>query len=189
MSAPGVLIVCTGNVCRSPYIERRLETLLGPEVAGVTSAGTGALVGSPVDPDAVTVLEGVGGSAAGFEARQIIPAMAAEAQLIITVSRDHRGQVARLTPKALRTTFAIGDLHDLAESLLERTDPGTTYPSTSALVAALAQHRPFVVPRSVDGAGIADPYRQGPEAFRAMSAHVEALLPPIVEVLRRVRAV
>ena len=45
-----ILVVCTGNICRSPYIERRLAGLLADTDAVVTSAGTRALVGAPIEP-------------------------------------------------------------------------------------------------------------------------------------------
>ena len=41
-----ILTVCTGNVCRSPAVERLLASKLGPTVS-VASAGTHALVGHP----------------------------------------------------------------------------------------------------------------------------------------------
>ncbi|WP_446668297.1 arsenate reductase/protein-tyrosine-phosphatase family protein, partial [Klebsiella pneumoniae] len=42
-----ILIVCTGNICRSPIAERILRSLL-PEKR-IDSAGTGALVDHPAD--------------------------------------------------------------------------------------------------------------------------------------------
>ena len=42
-----ILTVCTGNICRSPAVERLLTRKLGPTVS-VSSAGTHALVGHPI---------------------------------------------------------------------------------------------------------------------------------------------
>ena len=47
--AGSILVVCTGNVCRSPYIERRLRHELAGTGIEVTSAGTRALVGHDMD--------------------------------------------------------------------------------------------------------------------------------------------
>jgi len=49
---PGrVLTVCTGNICRSPFLERALQAELdrswGRGEIEVASGGTGALAGSP----------------------------------------------------------------------------------------------------------------------------------------------
>ena len=52
-----ILAVCTGNVCRSPAVERLLASKLGPTVR-VSSAGTHALVGHPIsEPMAALLLE------------------------------------------------------------------------------------------------------------------------------------
>ena len=50
-----VLVVCTGNVCRSPFLQLALQRQLearrrhGEPGITVTSAGTGALTGQPMD--------------------------------------------------------------------------------------------------------------------------------------------
>ena len=63
-----MLAVCTGNVCRSPAVERLIAHLAGPTVS-VTSAGTHALVGHPIsDPIAALLLHG-GYDAHSFEAQ------------------------------------------------------------------------------------------------------------------------
>src|SRR5690606_41368685 len=53
-----LLIVCTGNVCRSPAIERLFRSAFA-EGSGITvhSAGTGALVGEPIQGPMVQLLE------------------------------------------------------------------------------------------------------------------------------------
>ena len=56
MAAYRVLVVCVGNVCRSPLGERLLAARLGDGFE-VTSAGVGALVGEPMDPEAAAHLE------------------------------------------------------------------------------------------------------------------------------------
>ena len=48
-----VLVVCTGNICRSPMGERILQSLLPEKI--IKSAGVGALVGHPADPLALQV--------------------------------------------------------------------------------------------------------------------------------------
>jgi len=67
MSVPdgpfSILTVCTGNVCRSPAVERLLSTELGPTVQ-VSSAGTHALVGHPISQPMAALL-----TASGIEDR------------------------------------------------------------------------------------------------------------------------
>ena len=50
-----ILAVCTGNVCRSPAVERLLASKLGPTVS-VSSAGTHALVGHPISEPMAALL-------------------------------------------------------------------------------------------------------------------------------------
>ena len=50
-----ILAVCTGNVCRSPAVERLLASKLGPTVS-VRSAGTHALVGHPISEPMAALL-------------------------------------------------------------------------------------------------------------------------------------
>ncbi len=64
-----ILFVCVGNVCRSPLGERLLAALLPASDFEVSSAGVGALAGSPMDPEAAVHLEAYGASADGFVAR------------------------------------------------------------------------------------------------------------------------
>lgn len=63
-----VLVVCTGNICRSPVGERALAALC-PHLT-VNSAGIGALVGKGVDKDAAAVARAHNVNVEGHAARQ-----------------------------------------------------------------------------------------------------------------------
>ncbi len=108
-----MLLVCTGNICRSALAERLgrayLQEALGERAAEVllTSAGTQAVVGSAMHPDSALVLQGFGGDPAGFRARQLVDAMAIDADLTLTMTRAHRREVLRLAPRALSRTFTL----------------------------------------------------------------------------------
>ena len=124
-----VLVVCTGNVCRSPYVERLLTHALRDTAVVVRSAGTGALVGAPVDPGSAVRLEAAGAEPGGFAARQLEPRDVAEADLVLAATRQHLSSVVPLHPAALRYGFALRDLADLL-SAVEFTEidrgPGAT---------------------------------------------------------------
>ena len=51
-----VLLVCFGNLCRSPMAAALTRELLGQD-ASVESAGTGALRGQPATPEAVATMK------------------------------------------------------------------------------------------------------------------------------------
>ena len=70
-----VLTVCTGNICRSPYAELLLREGFGwarPGAFEVTSAGTHALVGRPVDVGSVRQLGAKGIDAGGNMAAPLL---------------------------------------------------------------------------------------------------------------------
>ncbi|MCP1364674.1 low molecular weight phosphotyrosine protein phosphatase, partial [Halomonas sp. BBD48] len=81
MKFSSVLIVCTGNICRSPIGEALLKARL-PNMA-IESAGLGALVDRGVDPSAQALAEGEGLSVAHHKARQITEDMILRADLIL----------------------------------------------------------------------------------------------------------
>ncbi len=65
-----LLIICKGNICRSPMAETMLRHRLGRDDIVVESAGLAAMQGSPVDPKAQQVLLEHGLSAAAHIGRQ-----------------------------------------------------------------------------------------------------------------------
>ena len=52
-----ILIVCVGNICRSPTAEALFAHRLSGQDLTISSAGIGALVGNPMDKTAHEVLQ------------------------------------------------------------------------------------------------------------------------------------
>lgn len=109
-----ILMVCTGNICRSPFMERlfvaRLRAGLSEaDVArfDVRSAGTWGLVDHPMEPAALTTLESRGGEASDFVGRALAVEMIEQADLILTATRDHRGVVVTELPRAASRTLTL----------------------------------------------------------------------------------
>ncbi len=123
-----ILVICTGNICRSPAIERLLAARL-PDVL-VSSAGTHAVVGHPMSAPMVPLVEAAGASAAGFSARQLTAALLSDVDLVVTAAREHRAAVVELAPATVRRTFT---LLELARLLAAAPPPGTT--TTERLLA------------------------------------------------------
>ena len=99
-----VLVVCTGNLCRSPII----ATLLSASVPSLTvrSAGTAAPRGRPWHPLAVEALAEVGYEVAG-QARRLKAADVAAASLVLTAEGLHRAVAVHLDPTAEGRTFTL----------------------------------------------------------------------------------
>ena len=187
-AAARVLTVCTGNICRSPFMERALQAELdrswGPGVVEVSSAGTGAMVGEPMNAPALRVLEAAGYAADGFVARALTPATVASSDLVLTATRRHRGLVAQMHPKALRYAFTLREFADLISDVprdaYEADDAGQ---QVRALVQAAASRRGMRPPLSDEDADIVDPYRREALVFDTMSAQVMSALPQVAAAL------
>ena len=68
-----ILVICTGNICRSPIGERLLRRLL--PAARVDSAGTCGLEGRTADSQATEIAAERGTLLEGHVARRLTPAM------------------------------------------------------------------------------------------------------------------
>lgn len=91
-----VMVVCVGNICRSPLGERVLQAGL-PGVT-VTSAGIGALVGHAADPLAAEVAAEHGISLDGHVARQFTAELGGTQDLILVMEPGHKVEITRLAP-------------------------------------------------------------------------------------------
>lgn len=93
-----ILVVCVGNICRSPVGERLLAQAL-PERFTVSSAGIGALEGHGADKTAAEVAAARGLSLEGHVARQLTSAMAGEADLILVMEAGHKREIIKRMPE------------------------------------------------------------------------------------------
>jgi len=178
-------VVCTGNVCRSPYIERRLAKELEGTGIRVTSAGTRALVGRNMDRSTRALLEHAGTDVGGFAARQLTSDLVAEADLVVTAAREHRTAAAQLSPAALRRVMTLRDLADLLEGAdLNRFVPLDPEAPWVRQVVDAASMRRGLVPARQDAVDITDPIGGPRELFARMAAEVDAALPAVVGALR-----
>ncbi len=94
-----LLVVCVGNICRSPVGERVLAAGI-PNVT-VSSAGIGALVGHGPEKTASDVAAARGVSLDGHVARQFTSRIGEDSDLILVMEPGHRRQIGRLTPHLL----------------------------------------------------------------------------------------
>ena len=96
-----VLMVCTGNICRSPTAEGVFRTLAEKEglLAQVDSAGTHDYhVGEPPDGRALDHASRRGYDLSELRARQIVQQDFAEFDLVLAMDRGHLRILERLAP-------------------------------------------------------------------------------------------
>lgn len=102
-----ILVVCTGNICRSPMAEALLASLVGDGVS-VTSAGVSALVGHPAEEHARAVCAAAGLNIGAHRARQAGPVLLKAADLILALDSSHVTGVCQLLPSVRGKTFLLG---------------------------------------------------------------------------------
>lgn len=155
-----ILTVCTGNICRSPVAERLLQAGLDQVLPGgfeVRSAGTRAMVGSPIQPLSADIVNMYGGTDKGFAARQLTPKILRETDIVLTMTSKHRGEVLQLDASLLKRTFTIREFARMLEALEER-DAATADSAAAATAAATAAETPG------EPAGQTTPHNKAPDA-------------------------
>lgn len=181
-----VLMVCTGNVARSPLAEalflRKAADAQLP--IRVMSAGTGALVGRSATDQAGALAQRYGGVASSHRARQVTRTLAEHADLVLTADREHRAEVVSLAPRVARRTFTMRQFARLASHVLTNSAlPAHGRPREAfvALVRAASESRGLA---PVDGApsedDVIDPYRQSQSVYDEAGRHIDAAMTTVI---------
>lgn len=184
-----LLFVCTGNICRSPIAERLTvayaDQLPDPGQLSASSAGTRAVYGSGMEPNAELVLAGLGGSGVGFAARQISPELVARADVVLTMTERHREAVLNTSPRHLARTFTLME----ATALAEQVPPGELGPADDLtargrrLAAAMLRERAV---RRLDDPwqdDIVDPIGGEPALFSQVGEQIASALTRWLDIL------
>lgn len=100
-----ILIICVGNICRSPMAEGLMKASL-PGWA-ISSAGMGALVGQPAEPVAIGLMRERGIDISGHRARQLDMDMMYGSDLILVMEKSHQIDLERQFPFILGKTFLM----------------------------------------------------------------------------------
>ncbi|WP_329318630.1 arsenate reductase/protein-tyrosine-phosphatase family protein [Streptomyces sp. NBC_01262] len=167
-----VLMVCTGNLHRSPLAERLLTARLGSpgKTLRVGSAGTAARAGTPMDPVAAALLAELGGDPCGAVARRLTAELVEDADLVLGAATEHRDAAVRMSPAwALRRAFT---LREFARLLRAEDAAGVTEPAerASELVRGAGSRR------GAEGRGedddVADPYGAPEHAARSCAGRI-----------------
>lgn len=117
-----ILLVCTGNTCRSPLAEAMLRARLADrprlaETTSVASAGTGAWRGTPASEGSYLVALERGLDLSAHRAVALTPELVERADVILTMGRSHLASV-----KAMGGADRVHTLVDFAGRLPELPD-------------------------------------------------------------------
>jgi len=101
-----ILIVCIGNICRSPSAERILQKLTPNKT--ITSAGIGALVDHPIEKNAAALLDMHNYPSENHHARQVSNSIINNAELILVMEKKHQQVLMQKYPSASGKIMMLG---------------------------------------------------------------------------------
>jgi low molecular weight protein-tyrosine phosphatase len=102
-----ILVVCEGNICRSPMAQGLLIAAL-PRTQ-VQSAGFGALIGALADETAVRLMQGRGIDIGSHRATQISRQLCVQADMVLVMEAKQRKRLEELYPQVCGRVFRVGE--------------------------------------------------------------------------------
>ena len=169
-----ILVVCSGNICRSAIGQQLLRARFAELGAGfqVLSAGTIAGRRDTMPEEAEQVSRRYGGRPDGHLSTPLSEKLVARSQLVLTATRDHRAVVASLLPRASRYAFTLTQFARLAASV----EPGELDAISHPIdrVAAIAAQRGFAPPERPEDDDIDDPFMESIEVYERVAAELDA---------------
>lgn len=121
-----ILMVCSGNSCRSPMAEGMLHDLLIDqygERVNVHSAGTLGINGAPATELAIQVCRELEVDISSHRSKGIKKEMILEADLILGMAYHHQSKILSLVPEAENKTFLLKAFANYSGSDMDIEDP------------------------------------------------------------------
>lgn len=103
-----ILVVCAGNICRSPTAEYILKDKLDDKLIEVASAGLTALVDKPAEVTAVEISRQNGVDLTPHLGQQLTSKLIAKYSLILVMEERHLTDLHSQYPQARGKTFLLG---------------------------------------------------------------------------------
>ncbi len=168
-----VLIVCTGNTCRSPMAQAMLTQMVQDKElrVEVESAGVSAFGGDAPTPQAEQAMKGYGLDISTHRSRAVHVDMLAECDLILTMTSSHKQQILRVLPDMADKIFVLGEYAKYLEQ------ENQTVIQNSTLIDQKSNMNPDVDTSKWD---VSDPYGQLVDSYIKTAREIKGLLAAIV---------
>ncbi|MDP8955787.1 MAG: hypothetical protein M3N24_02355 [Actinomycetota bacterium] len=179
-----IVVVCTGNICRSPIAEGFLRQLLedrGIDGIAVESAGVSGLRGYPADPEAVRAAAEQGVDISRHRARRVRSNMIEKADLLLAMTAEQRDRVIELVPAAAGRAFTLKELVFLLEKTGGELRQGSVEERLANAAARANRLRESEPGLELLDEDVSDPLGLGPDAFRAVVWEVGQLMERFVD--------
>lgn len=115
-----VLVVCYGNICRSPYLEAVLKRAM-PDVRVASAGFVGP--GRPVPPFSLTVCAQRGLDLSTFRSHSLVPSIVRGSDLIVVMDGQQARHIERYFGVNRNRLFVAGDLDPINSPTREIVDP------------------------------------------------------------------
>ena len=179
-----ILVVCTGNVCRSPIAEGLLRDALaerfGDHAPHVSSAGTAAWEGESAMKESVAAAAERGTDISGHIARTVTGTMVEHAALVVTMATEHRDALSRFSPDTAHKTFTLKELVRLLEKLEPAEETGEPVPLSERVGPADAMRRTGFKGNPHDE-DVVDPLGMPMESYRAIAWELDGWVTRLVD--------
>lgn len=144
-----VLLVCTGNTCRSPMAQVIAEDVLAKQLGvdlksldaagiGVISAGIFAGGGQPASVEAVDVMRKQGLDLSRHRSRALTQELIHEADVIYCMTESHLHAVIGMSPSAAAKTHRLDPDHDVSDPI---GGPPVVYEQCAAMIRHQLEQR------------------------------------------------
>ncbi|MDD4909752.1 MAG: L-threonylcarbamoyladenylate synthase [Candidatus Omnitrophica bacterium] len=119
-----VLLVCTGNTCRSVMAEGLLKQKTKDRLSvEVVSAGISALSGMPATAETLSLLSKEGIDMSGHKSRRVSMDMLKSADLILVMERIHKERIKEMAPEIENKVFLLKEFAKIKDGNSDIKDP------------------------------------------------------------------